>query len=57
MLGHSDIQMLKEHYGTWIPEDTKPMAKLVSEMMGVDKKYNENLDVKPARSFKPLEEV
>jgi integrase len=57
MLGHSDIQMLKEHYGTWIPEDTKPMAKLVSEMMGVDKKYNEGLDEKPAQTFKPLEAI
>jgi hypothetical protein len=46
--------MLKDHYETWIPEDTKPMTKLVSEMMGADKKYNEGLDEKPARSFKPL---
>jgi len=53
-LGHSDIQMIKEHYGTWIPEDTKPMAQLISEMMGVDKKYCEITEKKPAQEFKSL---
>jgi integrase len=53
-LGHSDTQMVKEHYGTWIPEDTKPMAKLISEMMGVDKKHVQFKEEKPAQEFKLL---
>ncbi|WP_110951287.1 Arm DNA-binding domain-containing protein [Pseudomonas bohemica] len=33
-LGHSDTNMVKKHYGRWIPADTKSMAGIVSEMMG-----------------------
>ncbi|MDG9784944.1 Arm DNA-binding domain-containing protein [Metapseudomonas otitidis] len=34
-LGHTDTTMVKKHYGRWIPTDTKSMAGMVSEMMGV----------------------
>ena len=33
-LGHTDTGMVKKHYGRWIPEDTKSMAGMVSQMMG-----------------------
>ncbi|MBD8493879.1 Arm DNA-binding domain-containing protein [Pseudomonas syringae] len=33
-LGHTDTTMVKRHYGRWIPNDTKSMAALVSQMMG-----------------------
>ena len=33
-LGHSDTNMVKKHYGRWIPSDTKSMAGIISEMMG-----------------------
>lgn len=33
-LGHSDTKMIKRHYGRWIPDDTRSMAGMVSEMMG-----------------------
>lgn len=33
-LGHMDTTMVKKHYGRWIPNDTKSMAGLVSQMMG-----------------------
>lgn len=55
-LGHTDIQMLKEHYGKWIPDDAKPMAKVIGEMMGVDGKYQEE-EVKPEIQSKGLRVV
>lgn len=33
-LGHTDTTMIKKHYGRWIPQDTRSMAGMVSEMMG-----------------------
>lgn len=33
-LGHSDTKMIKKHYGRWMPDDTRSMAGMVSEMMG-----------------------
>src|SRR5690606_5728369 len=33
-LGHADTKMIKRHYGRWIPDDTRSMAGMVSEMMG-----------------------
>ncbi|WP_448212279.1 Arm DNA-binding domain-containing protein [Colwellia sp. MEBiC06753] len=38
-LGHADTTMVKKHYGRWIPQDTKSMAKIVEEMVGVKGKY------------------
>ena len=38
-LGHSDTTMVKQHYSKWIPEDIKPMAKLVGDMINVNGKY------------------
>lgn len=55
-LGHSDIQMLKEHYGAWIPDDAKPMAKIIGEMMGVDGKYEEE-EQKPERNTEGVRAV
>jgi len=33
-LGHMDTTMVKKHYGRWIPNDTKSLAGMVSQMMG-----------------------
>lgn len=33
-LGHTDTSMIRKHYGRWIPNDTKSMAGMVSQMMG-----------------------
>ena len=49
--------MVKEHYGKWIPEDTKPMAKLISKMMGADKNYSDNQDENLTQTFKPLPDI
>ncbi|SIQ14809.1 Arm DNA-binding domain-containing protein [Marinobacterium stanieri] len=35
-LGHTDNTMIKKHYGKWIPNDTKSMAGMVSQMMGFE---------------------
>mgnify|MGYP000176132279 CR=1 FL=1 len=56
-LGHSDTQMIKEHYGTWIPGDTKPMARLVDNMLGVDEKYAAVEAEETVVEFKPLVEI
>lgn len=33
-LGHTDTTMVKKHYGRWLPDDTKNMAAVISQMMG-----------------------
>lgn len=36
-LGHADTTMVRKHYGRWIPNDTKSMAGIVSNMLGFRK--------------------
>ncbi|GGO80094.1 integrase [Marinobacterium nitratireducens] len=36
-LGHADTTMVKRHYGCWIPNDTRSMAGMISQMMGFRK--------------------
>jgi integrase len=33
-LGHADTAMVKKHYGCRLPDDTKSMAAIISQMMG-----------------------
>ena len=33
-LGHTDTNMIKKHYGRWIPKDTKSLADEVSDKLG-----------------------
>lgn len=51
-LGHTDTTMVKKHYGRWIPNDTKSLAGLVSQMMGF-RQSNQGTEEDHAPRFLP----
>lgn len=51
-LGHTDTTMVKKHYGRWIPNDTKSLAGLVSQMMGF-RQGNEGTEADHTPRFLP----